>query len=216
MSAARSSADLLSLARVRFLQGARAMGSDVLALLPDDEADQEGPGSQELFRRGDAAAGRVRRNRQVRRIVRRQDSAHPRCAGARGGRAPSGVISDTISEPARRCRRSGRGERLAPRESRKRAASLQPCPYCCADVCGSLSSCAAICYSCAVISRVGMPNLSTYQSPTSIFIAGTTDTLLVLLSGRPLRRVRKRSHSSSAIAVLTSVAMTHPHLQPTL
>ena len=96
--AARSSADLLSLARLRFLEGDGAVGSDILALLPHDEADQERSSGEELFRRGDAATVRVRRNRQDRRTVRRQDSAHPRRAGTRDGRAPSHVISDTISE----------------------------------------------------------------------------------------------------------------------
>src|SRR5262249_62329493 len=80
--AARSSADLLSLADLRFLECDRAVGTDILALLPHDEADQEGSGGEELFRRSDAVAGLVRRDRQDRRIVRRQDSAHPWRAGA--------------------------------------------------------------------------------------------------------------------------------------
>jgi hypothetical protein len=66
-----------------FLQGAHAMGSDVLALLADDEADQEKSGSKKLFRRGDAVAVGVRRNRRDRRIIRRQDSPYPRRAGAK-------------------------------------------------------------------------------------------------------------------------------------
>src|SRR5262249_30774798 len=55
--AARASTDLLSLARLRLLQGAPAMGPDFLALLPDDEKDQEGSGGEGLFRRGDTDGG---------------------------------------------------------------------------------------------------------------------------------------------------------------
>ena len=73
------------------------MGSDILALLPHDEADQEKSGGEELFRRGYARAVRLRRNRQDRRTVRRQDSAHPWRAGA-GGSRTQGPHADNAFE----------------------------------------------------------------------------------------------------------------------
>ena len=61
-----------------------------------------------------------------------------------------------------------------------------------------------------------MPSSSTYHSPMSILIAGSTDGLLSLRTGRPLRAWRKRSHASSMIAALVSVAMTIPIPQSNL
>ena len=79
----RQSAGVLSVARARFSQSAVAMGAADLALSPHHGAGDEGSGREQLFRRGVAAAYRRRRDRSFRRSLRRQDSAHPRRAGAR-------------------------------------------------------------------------------------------------------------------------------------
>ncbi len=78
----------------------------VLALPPHHGAGCRGSGRERLYRRGLAAVYRRRRDRPLRRGVRRQDPAHPRRAGARAGRRCRRIVTAPICcRSCFRCRR---------------------------------------------------------------------------------------------------------------
>ena len=87
-----------------------AMAAARLALPPHHGAGCRGSGRERLYRRGLAAVYRRRRDRSLRRSVRRQDPAHSRRASARtGGRCRRVVTAPICCRSCFRCRR--RGER---------------------------------------------------------------------------------------------------------